>query len=243
MPYSKSKLVCLGALSVDALLDLAALTILILSYFLEWDMNLSVMIALVLNCAEVLVLVVGLIGTRWMAPDWSSIFLLALALLLTMVGDFLPIVALSTFLQIPWDWGFSLDLGLSSESTFEITFALSLAETIVLVIVLACIANVVRKEAKGDKPKSDESSAESDDEEHSGDDGTPENEDGSPQQEESHPPPVDDERTRLLPDGPPRPYHGELVERIRSNRSRSDTVVEPPPQVVESTSQTEEVLE
>jgi hypothetical protein len=195
-----------------------------------------------LNCAEVLVLVVGLIGTRWMAPDWSSISLLALALLLTMVGDFLPIVALSTFLQIPWDWGFALDLGLSSESTFEITFALSLAETIVLVIILAGIANVVRKEAEGDKKK-DESPAESEDEEQPGDDGAPESEEGSPQQEESHPPPADDERTRLLPGGPPRPYHGELVERIRSNRFRSDTVVGPPPQVVEPSSQPPQIEE
>jgi hypothetical protein len=150
MPYSKSRRICLVALSVDAFLDLAALVILILTFFLKWDMVLSVTIALALNCAEILTLVVGLILVRVLAVNWASISLLAVFLLLTLVLDFLPIFALSSFLHAPWDFGLSLHLDYSSDSLFAISLLLSLAETFALVITLVTMIITVRGEVKGD---------------------------------------------------------------------------------------------
>jgi hypothetical protein len=150
MPYSKSRRICLIALSVDACLDLAALLILILTFILKWDMPLFVTIALALNCAEILTLLVGLFLVRWLAVNWASISLLAVYLLLTLVLDFLPIFALSSFLHAPWDLGLSLHLGLSSDSLFAISLGLSLAETFALVIALVFIIIAIRGEARDD---------------------------------------------------------------------------------------------
>jgi hypothetical protein len=195
MPYSKSRRICLVALSVDVLFDLAALVILILTFFLKWDMVLSVTIALALNCAEILTLVVGLILVRVLAVNWASISLLAVFLLLTLVLDFLPIFALSSFLHAPWDFGLSLHLDYSSDSLFAISLLLSLAETFALVITLVTIIIAVRGEVREDSISRPE-----------GESGPPaEGSDGTPSADQSEAANGAGERTPLLPSSSPPP--------------------------------------